>query len=424
MNSLKTIVVVTTLLAVGYGAHVFLSNPIPHAFVANESSLAARSGDLPYFVKPTVDVPDGPISLPPLEPANAANPGPQFADNGPGRLPLVKQPTPEFDTSAAGRDGQLPNAMAPSNPTTLAANSQPIGAQPFLPHPDQPIQATANVSPMPSTESNLQRADQVTANLNPESGTAQRASHLDFGAQPSSRFEEIWMDAQSKLQQGQFVDVLLSLSMFYRDSSLSAEQKDRLIPLLDQLAGSVIYSGDVHMEAPYVVGAGETLESIAAAYRISPEFIMRSNQLMSRQLAPGQRLKLVRGPFRAELSVSARELTIYAGRYYAGRFPVALGREFPTNLNLLEVSETLPAREYVDPRTGERIAAGDPHNPYGDNWIGLRSSQNPELRNLGFHGCGAALGASDTRGCLSLNSQDVDDLRAILIAGSVVEVVP
>ncbi len=240
----------------------------------------------------------------------------------------------------------------------------------------------------------------------------------------SNRFDEVWLESQSKIKSGELVDVLLSLSMLYRDTSLTTEQKDRLIPLLDQLAGSVVYSSNVQMDAPYVVAAGQTIESIAAENSINPAFIIRTNQLNSQQLTPGQRLKMVRGPFRAELSISSRELTLFLGRYYAGRFPVAIGREFPTNLSMLEVSEVAGARDYIDPRTGERISAGDPNNPYGNYWIGLSGSTTSESGGLGIHAYGAAVGASDTRGCVSLSPEDADDLQAILTVGAIVEVVP
>ncbi len=428
MNSLKTIVVVTTLLAVGYGAHVFLSKPIPHAFAANDANLGTRFGGLPYFNKPTVQLPDelsGPVSLPPLNATEHAASAYDTNGSREAQLPPVQLPSAERKSAPTGsaRTGALdPNATGSGMPT---ATQLPPANQLIPTYGNQSYQAHSATPPPEAGSIPIPAIDQAKATVPPGLATSQLASHTEFGNQlPSNRFEEVWQDAQSKLQRGQVVDVLLSLSMAYRDSSLTSEQKDRLIPLLDQLAGSVVYSSDVHMDAPYVVKGGDTLASIAAENRISAEFVMRANQLPSPELVPGQQLKLVHGPFRAELSVARRELTMYVGRYYAGRFPVAVGRDFPTNLNMLDVSEILAAREYVDPRTGERIAAGDPNNPYGETWIGLRSSQAPELHNLGFHGCGSAVGASDTRGCLSLNPRDVDDLRAILTIGSIVEVVP
>jgi hypothetical protein len=151
---------------------------------------------------------------------------------------------------------------------------------------------------------------------------------------------------------------------------------------------------------------------------------MRTNALSSPTVRPGQKIKVVRGPFRGELSLARRELTLFAGRYYAGRFPVAIGRDLPAQATVLEVTELSGPQPYVDPRTGEQIPAGDPHNPYGNLWIGLRDSGAPEFKNICIHASGVAVDASDSRGCLSLSEHDVDDLQAILTTDSRIQIVP
>jgi LysM repeat protein len=262
----------------------------------------------------------------------------------------------------------------------------------------------------------------VISGVGPAGQMTSATSSRHYGS--SGRFEEVWFTAQSKLQNGQLVDALLTMSMFFNDTSLTDQQRDQLVPLLDQLAGSVVYSNAVHIEAPYEVLPGETIESVAQSYGVTPSFIMRTNALSSPILQPGQQIKVVRGPFRGELSLARRELTLFAGRYYAGRFPVAIGRDLPTQASVLEVIEIAGPRPYLDPRTGEQIAPGDPRNPYGNLWIGLRDSGGPEFANLGLHASGAGVEASDSRGCISLSDSDVDDLQAILTIGSRIQIVP
>ena len=130
-----------------------------------------------------------------------------------------------------------------------------------------------------------------------------------------------------KLLNGQLVDALLSLSFLYSDEQLGDAQRDQLIVQLDQLAGSVIYSAEHLMERPYEVQAGDDWERIAAQYQVPAKFLARVNGFPIESPPPaGTQLKVVRGPFRGELSLGRRELTLFLGRHYAGRFNVGIGR--------------------------------------------------------------------------------------------------
>jgi hypothetical protein len=221
------------------------------------------------------------------------------------------------------------------------------------------------------------------------------------------------------LQNGDLVNALLSLSILYSDESLYDVQRDRLITLLDKLAGTVIYSTQHLVSAPYVVAPGDTWESVAQQWQVPAAFLSRVNGIPPQApLQAGQQLKVVSGPFRAELSLSRRELTLYLGRYYAGRFNVGIGRGLPANVSSLEVFEKSGPRPYFDARTGQSIAPGAADSPYGQFWIGLRSGGGQVDPGLGIHDTGAAIEASDTRGCITVSSRDADDLQAILSIGS------
>ncbi len=140
-------------------------------------------------------------------------------------------------------------------------------------------------------------------------------------------------------------------------------------------------------------------------------------------MTPGEQIKIIRGPFRGELNLSRREITVFVGRLYAGRFSVGVGRELPLGELSLEVAEKSGARPYADAQTGNQTPAGDPTNPYGDYWIGLRSPGTPVDPNLGIHSTGERVEASDTRGCITVSERDADDLQAILSIGSLFTIV-
>jgi hypothetical protein len=240
----------------------------------------------------------------------------------------------------------------------------------------------------------------------------------------SGGFEEVWQSAHSKLAAGQIADALFTLTIWYNDPSLSIADRDRLIPLLDQLAGTVIYSREHHLAAPFVARGGETLESIAKQYNVPAEFLSRVNGIpTATSLSPGQTLKVVPGPFRAELDLGRRQLTLFLNHYYAGRFSVGVGRDLPAVIEQMEVVEKTGAKAFRDPQTNHEIAAGAPDNPYGSHWIGLRDPNQPTNTLLGIHAWGSNVDAADTRGCISVDGDDADDLKAILSLGSTIRVV-
>lgn len=469
MNTIKTVVVVTTLLAVGYGAHVVLNKPIPNGQFAEESAFPP----LPGFDKPSLQIgsdADGPVvTLPPLQPldpsSSTALSGPAgqlstpAAQAGPGAIPnrFARVPSAAGATSLAPSDGSRSANLDGQTPmTSLDVINQLVGgvtqsaedaagqianeatanlqnrSQQMAQSVGAAISSTVNQAnaSIGQTAGGLQHSLQNLAQSIPTAIGDSDAAAQQAGATNSRpyglqrQFEEIWLSAQSKLQNGQLVDALLTLSMHFNSDSLTSQQREQLIPLLDRLAGSVIYSNSVHVIAPHQVQSGETIQSIAQSYNLTPEFLMRTNAMSSPMTQPGQTLKVVRGPFRGELSIANRELTLFVGRYYAGRFPVAIGRDLPAQASILEVTNVAGPQPYADPRTGEQVPAGDGNNPYGNHWIGLRDIDSPALSNLALHSSGSNVAAADSRGCIGLSNEDADDLQAILSVGSRIQFVP
>ena len=56
----------------------------------------------------------------------------------------------------------------------------------------------------------------------------------------------------------------------------------------------------------------------------------------SHRLVAGESLKVMRGPFRAEVSLDNREMALFLGRYYAGRFPIRVGADLPIHETVYE----------------------------------------------------------------------------------------
>jgi len=207
------------------------------------------------------------------------------------------------------------------------------------------------------------------------------------------------------------------LTEWYDDPRLTAEQSDDVTELLDQLAGTVIYSRQHMLAEPHVVQPGDTLESIAKPYNISWQLLAKINGLSDpRQIRPGDRMKVVQGPFEALVDVRKFRLTLVVQGMYAGRFPIGTGRENSTPMGSFEVLKKVVNPSWPSPR-GE-IPHGDPANPLGGRWIDLGGG-------IGIHGTNdpASIGKSLSEGCVRLAPRDIEDVYDILTEGSRVTIV-
>lgn len=121
----------------------------------------------------------------------------------------------------------------------------------------------------------------------------------------------------------------VQLSRLYDHKELNESERAHLKPILDRMGLEIIFSCKQHvLEPAYTVKAGDTIDSIASFYRISPALLMKINGLTgARPLKPGSMLKVVFGQFDARVSVSKNEMTLILGGLYAGRFSVTIGKE-------------------------------------------------------------------------------------------------
>ena len=160
-------------------------------------------------------------------------------------------------------------------------------------------------------------------------------------AEPSL-FSATRLKVQAALDRGELSQALLLLSDWYGDPSLSASEASEVESLLGQLAGSVIYSTEHRLEPPYMVQAGEQLETIAKKYDVPWQLLAKINGLGSAdQLQPGQQLKVMQGPFSALIDISQRKMTVMLGRRYAGRFTLDFDSQVTVEEGHWEVNQKL-----------------------------------------------------------------------------------
>jgi len=452
MNTIKTLFVTATLLAVGYGTHIVLNRPDGGSALSQERIWEHEGIQIP-------GVPNGiaNVELPQLEPAIVApseNANP-FASSVPTPT-AVPQPTTKMvevpkNNALSASIGSFNNRpdlgiqsleippQVPSQPSALEIPSVPTAAINLTPATNaignvvSPAQPAATVGPLTPPVS------QLAASTSTSTGAIGAATNYQQPVSPPSSvaavlppatpisaatYASTWQTAQTQIGRGELAAALGTLSGIY-NHTMDAVQREQLVALLDQLAGPVIYSQQHLMNSAYIPRAGETTAQVATRLRVPADFLARVNGINPQQpLTSDMRLKVVNGPFRAEISKSRRELTVFLGGHYAGRFAVSIGSDFPQNTTSFEVFEKSGARAYSDPRTGQQIPAGHPMSPFGGHWIGLRSGAAGGGVNCGMHSIGTGFDAGDSRGCIGLSDADADDLKAILELGSPITVVP
>jgi lipoprotein-anchoring transpeptidase ErfK/SrfK len=262
-------------------------------------------------------------------------------------------------------------------------------------------------------------ADQAppAAGAPPVDPAAAAASPAAAPAAPAAgangEFAATMASARRELEGGQLASALKQLSSWYQNPKLSPQESQELNQLLDQVAGSVVYSTQHLLEPPYEVQQGERLEDIGAKYNVPWELLAKINGIDDPStLRPGERLKVVRGPFQAVVSLEQRELTLLTGDgSYAGRFKIGIGNEHPPQEGTFAVAEKVANPVYYGRERA--IGAEDPQNPLGERWIGLGN-------RMGIHGTNnpESIGRGDLPGSISLNERDVADVYDILSVGS------
>jgi hypothetical protein len=319
------------------------------------------------------------------------------------------QPIAGWDSSGtaavapAGFESPVSNGgMSPASPTVPP---QPWGATP-MDRQNLPA-ASARTGPGPTAG--------LVADPNLLPIQSNQAPAVDPGMELTQGLRMAMETAGVDIQNGDWTKALRELSAWYQQP-LAVEDREQLVEWLDRLAGEVIYSNKHTLAVGHVVGAGETLSSIAARYQMPSRLLARINQFPETvadetPLQPGAELKVVPGPFAAEARLSSGYLTMFAGGLYAGRFRFVIGDSAPDELIEEPISfvstQGIPAQE--EQQRHEPLAAT---NPFGR--FCLVVGQIAVLHSPGGNPNGS---------CLQFSEQDMQDLLILLPRGTTVRIV-
>lgn len=234
------------------------------------------------------------------------------------------------------------------------------------------------------------------------------------------------------LQEDRLVEARQKLATALESEALDPAGRDRARHELTALSRRFVFTPEIVDGDPFVrlhiVESGERLAGIVRAHGLAVDwrFIMRINGIISdRHVRPGQRLKLVTGPFHAVVDKGDYRLDLYLGtgaeRVFVASYPVGLGEFNSTPVGMFRVraASKLINPAWSNPRTGDRFAANDPANPIGEHWIGLEGIDESTriMQGYGIHGTidADSIGRDASMGCIRMLPEDVALIYEVLM---------
>ncbi|MFP6750137.1 MAG: LysM peptidoglycan-binding domain-containing protein [Pirellulaceae bacterium] len=390
MQSIKTALLIVFMMVILYGAYVILYTPDP-------PPLQGISDLLEQEVTP------------PVSPQGEGNPGALAGTEDPVVLTLdsnpIDEPGLETPTDVIG--------PAPPGEASLVITDDANVASPedFEPSTGaDPGVVAAGVGLQP--EDAMEEVLGVDIPSGPEAGTIGEEQAIPTALEADEAFRQAWGVAKQQVEQGDLRAGLLTLSQYHGNNQINLDYQRQLLEILDYLAGEVIYSQKHLVEPPYSVQANDSLEMIAHQYRVPARLLQNINGIQDATLlTPGSELKVVKGPFRARVDLSDKEITLFVGQLYAGRFACQVGADpYPEPGQYTVLAKQQGRSYYVG--DGSVIPGGDPRNPYGHIWLDLgnqvclhASAQSEEV-------------ATSQLGCIRMNQADSSNVYGILSAGS------
>ncbi|WP_347243641.1 LysM peptidoglycan-binding domain-containing protein [Thermogutta sp.] len=423
METIKTIGVLVVLLVVGYLGYKAVTTPPPTPPRDDDGHPPPASSDL------NVPIPELPAELAQQSGSATSSGGQPMsgpASDGRSQVATGRQPPPAFMGGTSNPDKTLPPGSSQGVVADEASNKD--GEMASLP-PQAAVASAMGRSPTdvlgpPGTIGTPNIASTIAnTNLAPGEPKPQEPSSSSLTSDSGQNgirkeFAEFLEAACRKLDRGEFVQVHTVLTAWYADPRLTPQEDAQLTDLLDQVAGTVVYSRQHLLENPYVVQPGDSLQSIAERYNVTPELLAKINGLSKPEdLVPGMTLKVLRGPFDAVIYLHRRELVLMLQGKYAGRFHIGIGTDARQCEGSYQVREkTRFPRYFTDFGVYE---AGDPRNPLGPKWIGLEG-------RLGIHSTTdpAQFDNPQAPGSIFVSAKDMEDLFDILTIGSRVTILP
>ncbi|MCA9278369.1 MAG: L,D-transpeptidase family protein [Phycisphaeraceae bacterium] len=225
-------------------------------------------------------------------------------------------------------------------------------------------------------------------------------------------------------------DLLMAREHYYRllDNPAATEANCELARTqIQTLNDTILFSprkfpGEPMTEQYVVDGNDFALSQIVKKLSLPIDYrlIARVNKMRNPDIIRrDQKLKIIRGPFHAEVIKSKFRVDIYSGDpdnrqgwRYVRSFPVGLGEHgsTPSGRFVVKLNSKLVDPYWINPRTGERFTADNPENPIGEYWIGLQGlGESEHETGYGLHGTvdPDSIGQEKSMGCVRMRDDDI-----------------
>lgn len=298
------------------------------------------------------------------------------------------------------------------------------------------VAATGTAS-VPPSESPAPMGTSIAASSTPAASLTVPAAKLTpaIPVRPS-----VIEEAAALIHSGDLVQARLRLSDSLRSGTLSPLQAEEVRGTLTVLNDGMIFGPEVTPGDPftrlYEIKPGDALSRIASRQGVNTNwrFVQRINGIKDpARIRVGQRIKLVQGPFHAEVDKASHRIDVWLGEgddaIYIRSLPVGLGEFNSTPVGTFRVRRggKMMNPTWTNPRTGEQFAANDPLNPIGEYWIGLDGIDVHNLQEQGFgiHGTidPDSIGQDRSMGCVRLADDDIAMVYEMLTEGNSVVLV-
>lgn len=391
-----------SMAAVEEQSEPVLEEETARSFPADASEIA--SSEAPVSDAPTQSVVEE------AEPAESQNP---FSRSQVRITPVSGSrtvPSTKSDPAASSEHASGRNPFGPSTTVIKGTRTRFGTAEPANP---AGFDAKASLKAPPQEEiktaANDSASEDQAAAFPEAQATAAPTKSSESGDKPMAAAEQVDFTAIDQLiEEGEDVEANFQLSNLYWKHP---ESRPQLIQRLRAVAYRIYFAPQPHFMEGHVVQPGDALQNIAKDYDVSWEYLAKLNRTDAKKIRPGQKLKVIKGPFAAVVDISDMELTIHSHGHFVAQFPVGIGKDNASPVGTFKILEKLRDPTYYGAEGV--VEHDDPKNPLGEYWIDLGEG-------IGIHGTidQTSIGKAESLGCIRLKDRDIADVFDLLTVGS------
>jgi len=189
--------------------------------------------------------------------------------------------------------------------------------------------------------------------------------------------------------------------------------------LLSKINTTLLFSSaPMDEKITYRVKSGDTLGGIANKHGTTVEMLQKINGIKGHIIRIGDRLQVIKGTFKIQVSKTKNELDLYLNDRFYKRYRVGTGEYASTPVGTFKINDRIKQPTWWRP-DGKAIPYGDPENLLGTHWLSITA------RGYGIHGTWEpeSIGSQSSAGCVRMLNEEIEELFAIAPLGTEVTIV-